>query len=90
MYSNTRLDGIHPWVLKEQADGIAKMIRNMENCGDWGKFPEWKKRANVMFIFNKGEKEYLGNCKSVSCTSIRVNIIENNFLELISKDARQI
>ncbi|KAK4829834.1 hypothetical protein QYF61_006844 [Mycteria americana] len=36
----------------------------------------------------QGEKEYLGNCKSVSCTSVRVNIMEDNLLELISKDAR--
>lgn len=41
-----------------------------------------------MFIFNKGEKEYLGKGKSVSCTSVHVNIMENDLLELISKDAR--
>lgn len=62
----------------------------MENCGDWEKIPEWKKIANVMFIFKKGEKEYLGNCKSVSCTSICVNIMENNLLKLFSKDAKSI
>lgn len=41
-----------------------------------------------MFIFNKGEKEYLGKGKSVSCILVRENIMENDLLELISKDAR--
>lgn len=60
----------------------------MGNCGDWGKIPDWVKKANVMFIFNKGEKEYLGNCKSVSCTSVCANVMEKNFLESISKYAK--
>jgi len=48
------------------------------------RFLNRKKRANAMLVFNKGEKEYLGNWKSASCTSVCVNSIENNLLEFLS------
>ncbi|KGL80459.1 RNA-directed DNA polymerase from mobile element jockey, partial [Tinamus guttatus] len=78
-------DEMHPRVLRELADAIAKPLSIIfERSWRMGEVPEDWKKANVMPVFKKGKKENPGNYRPVSLTSIPGKVMERLILTVVS------
>ncbi|KAF4798796.1 RNA-directed DNA polymerase from mobile element jockey-like protein [Turdus rufiventris] len=80
-------DGIHPRVMRELADELAKLLSIIyEQSWLTGEVPDDWKLANVMPIHKKGRKENPGNYRPVSLTSVPGKVIKQFILSVITHD----
>ncbi|KGL73655.1 hypothetical protein N309_10427, partial [Tinamus guttatus] len=79
-------DGMHPRVLRELADVIAKPLSIIfERSWRTEEVPEGWKKASVTPVFKKGKKEDPGNHRPVSLTSVPGKVMEWFILAVFSR-----
>ncbi|RMC00768.1 hypothetical protein DUI87_22452 [Hirundo rustica rustica] len=80
-------DGIHPRVMRELEDGLAKPLSIIYHQS-WltGEVPDDWKLASVTPVHKKGAKEDPGNYRPVSLTSVPGNIMEQFILSAITQN----
>ncbi|GAB0203024.1 mitochondrial enolase superfamily member 1 [Grus japonensis] len=83
------LDGIHPRVLRELAEELAKTLCIIYQQS-WltGEVPDDWRLANVMPIYKKGRKEDLGNYRPVSLTLVPGKIMERFILSVLTRQVQ--
>ncbi|GAB0207557.1 mitochondrial enolase superfamily member 1 [Grus japonensis] len=83
-------DGMHPRVLRELADVIARPLSIIfERSWRTGEVPEDWRKGNVTLVFRKGKKEDPGNYRPVSLTSIPEKVMEQLILGVINKHVEE-
>ncbi|KFQ30973.1 hypothetical protein N332_01809, partial [Mesitornis unicolor] len=79
-------DGIHPRVLRELAEVLAKPLSIIyQQSWPTGEVPVDWRLANVMPIYKKGWKEDPGNYRPVSLTSVPGKVMEQIILSAITR-----
>nr|XP_048723915.1 uncharacterized protein LOC125644272 [Caretta caretta] len=86
MHKSMSPDLMHPKVLRELADVIVEPLAIIfENSWRSGEVPDDWKKANIVLIFKKGEKENPGNYRLVSLISVPGKIMEQVLKKTIWK-----
>ncbi|KAJ7401306.1 RNA-directed DNA polymerase from mobile element jockey [Pitangus sulphuratus] len=81
--------GIHPRILKEQADAIAKpLLMIFERSWESREVPADWKLVNIVPIF-KEKKEDNGNYGPVSLTSVPSKVMKKIILGFVEKDLKE-
>ena len=76
-YKSMGMEGIHPRVLRELAEELANPLSIIyEQSYLTGEVPDGWRIASVTPICKKGRKEYPGNYRPVSLTSVLGKIME--------------
>ncbi|KGL85593.1 RNA-directed DNA polymerase from mobile element jockey, partial [Tinamus guttatus] len=79
-------DGMHPRLLRELAEVIAKPLSIIfERSWRTGEVPEDWKKANVTPVFKNGKKKDPGNYRPVSLTSVPGKVMERLILAVVSR-----
>ncbi|KFQ38966.1 hypothetical protein N332_04033, partial [Mesitornis unicolor] len=86
IHKSMGLDGIHPRVLRELAEVLAKPFAIIYQQS-WltGEVPVDWRLANVTPIYKKGRKEDPGNYRPVSLTSVPGKVMEQIILSAITR-----
>ena len=79
-------DGMHPRVVRELADAVAKPLSTIfERSWRTGEVPEDSRVANVTSVFKDSKKEDPRNHRPESLTSIPRKVVEQFILKVISR-----
>ncbi|TRZ12539.1 hypothetical protein HGM15179_014572 [Zosterops borbonicus] len=85
-YRSMRPDKIHPRILKELADVIAKpLLMIFEQSWESGEVPDDSKLVNIALLLKKGKKQDPRNYRSINLTSVPGKLMEKLVLRVIEK-----
>jgi len=88
-YKSMGPDGIHPRVLREPAEELAKRLSSIyQQSRLTGEVPDDWRITSVISIYKKGWKEDPGNCRHVILTSVQGKVMERFIQSALTRHVR--